>query len=244
MGADKARLALTDEPFNVKIGGHVTGGDHREFVMASGEMTDARIPGVQPRLDQRATPLSRRRRAVWHFRRLARLADCSRGGDRSGPERDQPHRLGKDQRRHGQSLSFTTRIVAPLQERERRPREQYRARQAGQTSLELLGLPGTSSLGSDARRGLTEHPTVKPTALLEDALIDLTNRGEIVLEPFGGSGSMLIVCERTGRLCRCLSSDPLHVDVIIRRYQELPGQKAVLRETGGTFDDLAKSRQA
>ena len=55
--------------------------------------------------------------------------------------------------------------------------------------------PGASSLGSDARRGLKDHPTVKPTAMLEDALLDLTNRGDIVIDPFLGSGSTLIAAE-------------------------------------------------
>ena len=49
--------------------------------------------------------------------------------------------------------------------------------------------PGASSLGSDARRGLEDHPTVKPTAMVEDALLDLTDRGDIVIDPFLGSGS-------------------------------------------------------
>ena len=60
---------------------------------------------------------------------------------------------------------------------------------------------GASSLGSDARRGLKEHPTVKPTAMLEDALLDLTNRGDVVVDPFLGSGSTLIAAESTGRIC-------------------------------------------
>jgi DNA modification methylase len=62
--------------------------------------------------------------------------------------------------------------------------------------------PGASSLGSDARRGLQDHPTVKPVAMLEDALLDLTNRDDIVIDPFLGSGSTLIAAERTGWLCR------------------------------------------
>ena len=78
--------------------------------------------------------------------------------------------------------------------------------------------PGASSLGSDARRGLRERPTVKPVAMLEDVLLDLSHRGDIVLDPFLGSGSALIASEKTGRICRGLELDPLYVDVIIRRF--------------------------
>ena len=88
--------------------------------------------------------------------------------------------------------------------------------------------PGASSLGSDARRGLQDHPTVKPTAMLEDALLDLTNRGDFVLDPFLGSGSTLIAAENT--------------DVIVRRYQAASGEAAVLVETGETFESLALRR--
>ena len=83
--------------------------------------------------------------------------------------------------------------------------------------------PGASSLGSDARRGLKDHPTVKPTAMLEDALLDLTNRGDIVIDPFLGSGSTLIAADKTGRVCRGVELDPLYVDVIVRRYEAATG---------------------
>ena len=102
--------------------------------------------------------------------------------------------------------------------------------------------PGASSLGSDARRGLQDHPTVKPTAMLEDALLDLTNRGDFVLDPFLGSGSTLIAAENTGRVCRGVELDPLYVDVIVRRYEAASGTAAVLVETGETFEELEQRR--
>jgi len=102
--------------------------------------------------------------------------------------------------------------------------------------------PGASSLGSDARRGLQDHPTVKPTAMLEDALLDLTNRGEIVIDPFLGSGTTLIAADRTKRVCRGVELDPLYVDVIIRRYNATTGSPAILIETGETFERLGARR--
>ena len=97
-------------------------------------------------------------------------------------------------------------------------------------------------MGSDARRGLQDHPTVKPVAMLEDALLDLTERGDLVLDPFLGSGSTLIAAENTGRICRGLELDPLYADVIIRRFEAATGVSAVLAETGERFVDLAASR--
>jgi DNA modification methylase len=103
--------------------------------------------------------------------------------------------------------------------------------------------PGASSLGSDARLGLQDHPTVKPTAMLEDALLDLTNRGDIVIDPFLGSGSTLVAAEKAGRVCRGVELDPLYVDVIIRRYQAITGEAAILVESGETFHELIGRRE-
>ena len=102
----------------------------------------------------------------------------------------------------------------------------------------------TKALGSDARRGLRERPTVKPVAMLEDVLLDLSHRGDIVLDPFLGSGSALIASEKTGRICRGLELDPLYVDVIIRRYEAATGKAATLNQTGEDFSVLAARRAA
>jgi DNA modification methylase len=100
--------------------------------------------------------------------------------------------------------------------------------------------PGASSLGSDARRSLQDHPTV----MIEDAILDLSNRGDIVLDPFLGSGSTLIAADKAGRVCRGVEFDPLYVDVIIRRYEAATGEAAVLAETGEPFADVAARRAA
>ncbi len=98
-------------------------------------------------------------------------------------------------------------------------------------------------MGSDARRGLQDHPTVKPAAMLADALLDVTERGDIVLDPFLGSGSTLVAAEMTGRVCRGVEIDPRYVDVIVRRCEALTGGLAILQETGETFVELTASRQ-
>ena len=100
--------------------------------------------------------------------------------------------------------------------------------------------PGASSLGSEARKGLQHYPTVKPVALLADALLDLTERDEIVLDPFLGSGSTLIAAEQTGRRCYGVEYVPRYFDLIIDRYEEVTGQRAV-REIEGSQSSPADS---
>ena len=78
--------------------------------------------------------------------------------------------------------------------------------------------------------------------MLSDALLDLTKRSDIVLDPFCGSGSMMIAAHKTGRVCRGVELDPLYVDVIVRRYQAATGDNGVLSTTGETFEALALGR--
>jgi DNA modification methylase len=88
---------------------------------------------------------------------------------------------------------------------------------------------------------LQMHPTVKPVALVADAIKDCSKQGDIVLDPFCGSGTILIAAERTGRKARALEIDPSYVDVAIRRWEKLTGKSASL-STGGTFEEITEQR--
>lgn len=80
---------------------------------------------------------------------------------------------------------------------------------------------------ADGKENLKLHPTVKPVAMLKDAILDVTKRGDIVLDCFLGSGSTLIACEQTGRICYGIELEPKYCDVTIKRYEELTGDNAV-----------------
>jgi DNA modification methylase len=86
------------------------------------------------------------------------------------------------------------------------------------------------------------HPTVKPVALVEDALRDCSRRGEIVLDPFGGSGTTLIAAHKCGRIARLIEYEPRYCDTTIARFEKLTGKRATLAETGETFEDVAAAR--
>jgi len=239
-----ARLILTDEPFNVPVSGHVTGRDHREFAMASGEMTDEQflefnrtwIGALLPHLvdggifatfiDWRGLPMVHAAATGLGLSPLNLVVWAKTNAGMGSLYRSQHELLPlfkKGRASHVNNVALGKR---------------------GRHRSNVWTYPGASSYGSDARRGLRDHPTVKPTAMLRDALIDLSHRDEIVLEPFGGSGSTLIACETAGRVCRCIELDPVYVDVIVRRYQSMTGQKAFLEESGEIFDELESRRQA
>jgi DNA modification methylase len=86
------------------------------------------------------------------------------------------------------------------------------------------------------------HPTMKPVALVKQAVINSSKIGDIVLDPFCGSGTAIIACEKTGRCARCIELEPKYVDVAIRRWQKLTKQNAILQSTGKTFDEATSCR--
>lgn len=111
----------------------------------------------------------------------------------------------------------------------------------GRNRTNVWEYPGANSFvrGSEEADLLAQHPTPKPVALVADAILDVTGRRDLVLDPFIGSGATLLGAERTGRRCRGIDLDPLYIDLTIRRWQRMTGEAAVLEATGETFDALA-----
>jgi DNA modification methylase len=242
MGEDQARLLLTDEPYNVKICGNVTRGAHREFVMASGEMSDrefyvfneAWMAACCPHLcdgalfgtfiDWRGYPTAHAAATALDLKAINLIVWVKTNAGMGSQYRSQ----------HELLPLFKIGTAAHVNNIELGKHGRWRSN--------TWTYPGASSMGSDARQGLQDHPTVKPVAMLEDALLDMTNRDDIVLDPFLGSGSTLIAAEKTARCCRGLELDPRYVDVILRRYHEVTGTQGIFRDTGETFLELAEQR--
>jgi hypothetical protein len=110
----------------------------------------------------------------------------------------------------------------------------------GRSRSNLWRYPGANSFGRNSDEGnlLELHPTVKPVALVADAILDSTCRNDLVLDPFLGSGSTLIAAEKVGRRCRGIELDPAYVDTIIRRWQCWSGGQARRRSDGRPFNEL------
>jgi hypothetical protein len=111
----------------------------------------------------------------------------------------------------------------------------------GRNRTNVWSYPGINSLSKVSEEGdlLALHPTVKPVALIADALLDCSARGDIVLDAFLGSGSTLIAAERTGRRCYGIELDPIYVDLSVKRWQRYTGDHAVHSVSDIRFDDLA-----
>jgi DNA modification methylase len=100
--------------------------------------------------------------------------------------------------------------------------------------------PGANTFSRSGEEGnlLAQHPTVKPTAMVADAIMDCTARGDTVLDPFLGSGTTVIAAERTGRRCYGIEIDPIYVDLVVRRWQSFTGESARHAATGRSFNDI------
>ena len=103
---------------------------------------------------------------------------------------------------------------------------------------------GANAFSADRADKLASHPTVKPTALVADALLDCTARGDIVLDQFCGSGTTILAAEKVGRIARCIEYEPRYVDVAIMRWQQQTKQEAVLDDDGRTFEEIRQGREA
>ena len=243
MSDDRARLILTDQPYNVSIADHVTSGDHREFLTASGEMSDAEFRAFN---------------AAWVGTSLRHLCDGGLFGTfidwRGYPAVHAaalqfglvPFNLvvwAKTKAGMG-SLYRSQHELLPLFKHGNASHiNNVELGKNGRRRSNVWNYPGASSIGSEARKGLRHHPTVKPVAMIEDALLDMTERDDIVLDPFLGSGSTLIAAETTGRRCRGLELDPLYVDVMLRRYEAVTRRPAIVETTGETYTELRARRR-
>jgi len=113
----------------------------------------------------------------------------------------------------------------------------------GRTRSNVWEYAGVTGFKSGRDEELTLHPTVKPVDLVADAIKDVTSRGAIVLDLFGGAGTTLVAAERTGRRARLLEIEPRYVDVTIARFERITKAEAIHVDTGETFAEVAHDRR-
>ena len=248
--ADKwAAMVFTDPPYNVPIEGHCTGLGaihHRDFAMASGEMSS---PAFQLFLARSLRNLAGSCfggslvYVCMDWRHIAELLAASRDIDA------QLLNVCVWTKENGGMGSFYRsqhEFVFLFKTGEGPHRNNVQLGKFGRNRSNVWTYAGcTSPSGRQTSEGnlLALHPTVKPVALVADAILDCTARGDIVLDGFLGSGTTLIAAERNGRRCYGTEIDPAYVDTIIRRWQKLTGGIATHAETGRTFDDLAREAE-
>ena len=241
-----ARLLFTDPPYNVPIDGHVTGlgrVKHREFAHASGEMDAAAFTDfLRQSLQAAASGLSDGAIAYvcMDWRHMRELLDAGHEAF------DELKNLCVWNKTNGGMGSFyrSKHELVFVFKKGRAPHvNNFGLGDTGRHRTNVWDYPGISSLGSTRDEELAMHPTVKPMALIADAIRDCSKRGDVVLDVFGGSGSTLIAADQCGRQARLIELDPLYCDTIIRRFERVTGERAVLADNGATFSDVGAERK-
>ena len=241
----KADLIFTDPPYNVPIEGHVSGlGQvrHREFVMGVGEMSKAAFTTFLAVTLGEAAKGCRDGAIAFvcmDWRHLGELLDA---GEQVFSELKNLCVWNKTNGGMGTFYRSKHELVCVFKVGEAPHTNTFGLGDTGRYRTNVWDYPGISSITADRRESLAMHPTVKPTALVADAIRDCSRRGQCVLDPFAGSGTTLIAAETCGRLACVIEYDPLYCDTIIRRYERLVGKPAVLEADGTSFETVAETR--
>lgn len=245
LGRERAQMVFTDPPYNVPIAGHVSGLGrikHREFAMASGEMSSVEF-------------------TAFLRTSFGNLASCSNDGS--------IHFVCMDWRHMPETLAAGQSVYSELKNLCVWVKDNggmgtfYRSRhelifafkngtaphvnsfelgQHGRYRTNVWQYRGVNTLKAGRADELVLHPTVKPVAMIADAIKDVSERGAIVLDAFGGSGSSLIAAHKTGRRGYLIELDPVYVDRIVRRWEGHAKDYAILLATGQTFAEIEAQR--
>jgi DNA modification methylase len=243
----KAEFVFTDPPYNVEIDGHVCGLGrvrHRDFAMGCGEMSEAEFTAflktvfallAENSIEGSIHQICMDWRHSWEILNAGRAIYselknlCVWNKTNAG--------MGSFYRsKHELVFVWKSGTAAHI--------NNFELGQHGRHRSNVWDYAGVNSMRPGRLEELAMHPTVKPTALVADAIKDCSRHGGLVLDPFCGSGTTLIAAERTGRKAHALEIDPTYVDVAVRRWQAYTGKSAILAGSGETFEAVEEQRSA
>jgi DNA modification methylase len=245
MDQEHADMVFADPPYNVAINGHVCGlGSvrHRDFSMASGEMSEQEFIEFLQRALANHAEYCRGGAVIFCCMDWRHLFELQTAARQTGLSTLNLAVWAKTNAGMGSLYRSQHELVLILKKGGASHRNNVELGRHGRYRTNVWNYEGANSIRASRREELAMHPTVKPVALIADAIKDVTQRGDLVLDGFAGSGTTLLASQRTGRRCRAIELDPGYVDVAIQRWQALTGEEAVLTETGQTFEQLAISR--
>lgn len=246
MGADAARLVFTDPPYNVKIDGNVGGKGkiaRREFAMASGEMSPGEFTQFLTDALSAAAESSCDGSIHYVCMDWAHLGEVIAAGKAVYDAWKMLIVWAKTNAGMGTFYRSQHELILVFKKGSSPHVNSFGLGETGRYRTNLWTYPGMNSFGAGRDAALSWHATVKPVALVADAIRDVSRRKDIVLDPFGGSGTTLIAAEKTGRRARLMEIDTHYCDVICRRWTAFTGQPATLDQTGETFEQVQGRRQ-
>jgi DNA modification methylase len=245
LGDERADLLFTDPPYNVPIDGHVTGLGrirHREFAMGAGEMSVVAFTGFLQQTLGHAVAVARDGAIAFVCMDWRHMGELLRAGEAVFSEFKNLCIWNKTNGGMGSFYRSKHELVFVFKVGTAPHTNTFGLGDSGRYRTNVWDHAGVNTLRPGRSEDLATHPTVKPVALVADAIKDCSRRGEIVLDPFSGSGTTLIAAEKTGRQARLIEFDPVYCDAILRRYERITGKQAKHAATGMSFEEIAQKR--
>lgn len=242
---DAADMVFTDSPYNVAIDGHVCGSGsikHREFAMATGEMTPEEFTAFLITVFGLCAKFSRDGSLHYLFCDWRHLPEFLKAAQSTYTEYKNLCCWSKTNAGLGSFYRSQHELVLVFKSGNAPHTNNIQLGKFKRNRSNVWVYAGVNTFKKDRMEELAAHPTVKPIALVADAIKDCTRRGNIILDPFGGSGTTLLAAERTGRKSRLIEIDPIYVDVTIDRWQRMTGNVARLAGSKLSFDEIAQHR--
>jgi DNA modification methylase len=238
--SNPADLVFTDPPYNVPINRFVCGlgsVSHDEFAMASGEMSPAEFRNFLKQVTTNLCDATRDGSIHFICMDWRHLHDLLLAGSEAYSELKAICVWNKTNGGMGSLYRSKHELIVVYKHGDAPHINNVGLGKHGRNRTTVWDYPGVNSFGAE-RDNLAIHPTVKPVKMVEDAIMDCSNRGDAVLDAFCGSGTTLIAAERVGRRGFGLEIDPKYVDATLRRFRALTGEEPVRLDDGSMFKSL------
>ena len=246
LGNERARMVFTDPPYNVRIAGNVSGlgkAQHDEFQMASGEMSGPEFTNFL--LSVFSNLLEFSMDGSLHYicmdwRHLTELLAAAK------PYQELKNLCIWNKTNGGMGSLYRSQheLIFVFKNGDKPHINNVELGKHGRNRTNVWTYPGVNAFSADRDAELALHPTVKPVALVADAILDASNRNDVILDAFGGSGTTLLAAEQTGRRGRAIEIDPYYVDTIVRRVSETLKTEACLARSNETFKEVSGWRRS
>lgn len=245
LGNRQADMVLQDPPYNVKISGHVCGAGnvhHKEFMMASGEMTSDEFTQFLRKNFELCAKYSRPGALHYNFMDWRHMGEILTAGNGAFNNLVNMCVWCKTSGGMGSLYRSQHELCFIFKNGKEAHINNVKLGSNGRYRTNVWQYAGVNAFGRH-KNDIKMHPTVKPVEMLKDAILDVTRRGDIVLDAFLGSGSTLIAAHQSKRVCYGIELDPLYVDTSIRRFFDLFGIDAIHEASGKTYSELLATRR-
>lgn len=240
----KADLVFTDMPYNVKIQGNVTkSSGHDEFKMASGEMNKAEFLQFNQQTLNIQFEMLGPGGVAFNCMDWRNIHTTTNAASDAGFKHINTCIWVKTNGGMGSLYRSQHELVLVHQKPGGKIKNNVQLGKHGRNRTNIWEYAGANSFSKTRDQDLKDHPTVKPLELVKDAILDVSDREDIVFDPFGGSGTTILAAQHCGRIAYLCEIDPKYVDVSIRRFEEAFGIKAIHETSGLSFDELTLTRR-